>query len=124
VATLGSLATNFEMGSAVPKQIIALRREGLLEVGNGPAIPAPFAFTLTDIEAKLDVAPTTTSAVVHVWKNGTNVHTITFAAGDSSETATGLSLAWARGDTYALRINSVDSGATASGLSVSLGVTF
>jgi hypothetical protein len=114
------------MGSAAPKQIIPLRREGLLAVGNGPAITLPpgFGFTLTSVAATLDVAPTTTSAVVHVLKNGTNVQTVTFAATDSSETASGLSLSFAAGDTYALRIDSVDSGATAAGLSVSLGVAF
>jgi hypothetical protein len=107
-----------------PKQIIPLRREGVLAVGNGPGVPTPFAFTITDIESSLDAAPTTTSVVAHVWKNGTNVQTITFAATETTDSLSGLSIAFARGDKFAIRINSVDSGGTAAGLSVALGVKF
>lgn len=126
----GDLPTIGGGGGGSGKQIIAMRREGLQTEGTGPAIPAPFAFTLTDLEARLDVAPLVTGTsptgdlVVHILKNGVNVRTITFVPGDSSETATGLSVAYARGDTYALRINQQDSGVTASGISVALGVVF
>lgn len=106
------------------KQLIPMRREGAMTVGTGPSVPTPFPFSLTDLEARLDAAGSGTSLVVHVYKNGVNVDTVTFAVGATSVSQTGLAVAFARGDKYALRVDSQDSGGTATGLSVVLGVTF
>jgi hypothetical protein len=121
----GRVNTHFQDASQhVVKQIIPMRREGTLAVGNGPGVPTPFPFTVTDIESSLDVAPTTSLARAQLLKNGVNVQNIDFGATENTDTKTGLSLAFARGDKFALRIDTLDSGGTAAGLSVALGVRF
>jgi hypothetical protein len=115
-------AAHESLGMVSAKQILLLWREGPLVVGNGPGIPTPFPFTITDIESSLDVAGSTSNVVLHVWQDGVNVQTITFAPGETTDSLTGLNIVFARGEKYALRIENVDSGATAVGVSVALGV--
>ena len=123
-AALDALAERPASSGVGAKQIIPMRREGTMRVGNGPSVPTPFPFTLTDLEARLDAAGSGSNLIVHIWKNGANVQTVTFVPSDASESLSGLSVAFARGDRYALRVEAQDSGGTATGLSVALGVTF
>jgi hypothetical protein len=102
--------TNSGVGNRVDEFIKAYRYQGTLAINTGDTrLYLQDSYILKGIHAYVDTAPTGSSVITDVKKNGSSLQTITVAAGATSASNTSLSHTFVSGDYLTVDITQVGS---------------
>lgn len=116
--------------TATSKDHLWFRRDGILTVQESNRFMIRWPFTIQEVSYEVDTAPTGSGLVVQIWKTtsfgGTpsNQFNRTLAVGVNSNSYTGQSIAYAKGDRISVAVVTQDSGMTAVGLTVTIGIVY
>jgi hypothetical protein len=102
--------TNSGVGNRVDEFIKAYRYQGTLAINTGDTrLYLQDSYILKGIHAYVDTAPTGSSVITDVKKNGSSLQTITVAAGNTTTSNTSLSHTFVSGDYLTVDITQVGS---------------
>lgn len=85
-----------------------------------PGQRIPYATTLNSVYARCGTAPTGSALTVAVKRNGTQITTVSIAAGATSGSTTGLAIALAAGDVISYGITAIGSSTAGADIAVQL----
>jgi hypothetical protein len=125
-AQISSIVTASSVDSAQVSAIVGgtaeylqLNQTGTLEVTSGTVRwVAPKDINISEVESRVGTAPTGSSLITTLNKNGSAIDTQTIAADGTSDTNTGLSLAVAENDYLTVDITQIGSTVAGSDLNV------
>lgn len=111
------IQTNSGVGNRVDEFIKAYRYQGTLAINTGDTrLYLQDSYILKGIHAYVDTAPTGSSVITDVKKNGSSLQTITVAAGATTASNTSLSHTFVSGDYLTVDITQVGSSTAGTNL--------